>query len=1329
MAFGKSLTIAFILGFSLINAGTIGYFADIHTTKAGTRRSDVTGYTLKDRLLKEQVKRPEDDHIVGSHIVKVIPPTIAQLNPEDSQFCVSPLQPSASLPLKIKGVPPFLVDYIRYNFDGSLTRFQNVTIGEIDKVAAAAAAVGKPRSVRDYKLSVDRPGVYRLTKIREASDVEGRIKRASWADVVPCPEAKWILPNHDKTFDGDDGGNERIFDRCVNSGLFQFGMTLSGTPPLLASVVKRVGKAESVLDVETGNADFLEATITWSDEVPEEARSRVLAIIPKKIQVPVEVDVNVVEPHFFRIVQVQDARKNTLKYDVPNRDRQALLAADATSASAPATPKRATNLQTLERGDHLLIQVHDRPSAQFSKCESIKLRLGAENSTEIPLILSGTAPWSVHFSYAENQESLDAGQYDKLFFNDIQHSRVDVSVGRPGIYALLEVHDKFCPGSVQMPKTCLVQQTSPPQVEVKSEPIEQSCVGAIGAMVDLSFTGEPPFWITYDQIHNGVRRSYRVDVPKPRHILEFKPSNPGRYDYIFTKSPKLICVHFACPQHLFPIDAIKVGDANYIHGVPIKHQITQVIHPLSRAWFDSSALRNTLCTDDSVELPVVLEGSGPWRLSYEIMYESQKTQFVMDEIAKPKVTIHTPDLKEAGTYIVVLTSITDSNGCMWPLDTEDATIEVLAQRPAIYFESVGAVPVPVSFLAGQSARLPVILSGRPPFVVSYKSKDASGKRQFRFETSKHSDALEVWSPGVYELLEIRDKFCVGNVMSPNELEAVMIPRPKLQISSKEYETSDSKGTFIRPPVCEGSQDSLEVTLTGKPPFKVRYVHEWIPNSVGGSGEGDVGKAERQVREEQVGHRVLRIPMSVDKAGVHRYHFEAIADDHYRVYRPLNVDDPDPSARAVIVQQKIRALPDAWFMDGPEKSFRCLGDVLGRRDEEGKSENPDETTDQGDDDSGPYILIALSGQPPFELHISLQHESSSRPPNIRITNVTQTPFKFRPTTMSQVGRYTLQLEQVVDGSGCRRVFDQGLFDLSSTASGPGGAGGVAGTGGQAAVAVVDPVTGMKKVTRMTVQISDVARISPVHAPEGVCRGDMLSYSLQGTAPFKVSYTFEPFDGYGSPNWKPGVSLSSLSPAGADQTTDSNGKTTNRTRMVMKTMEQEVLDPVFYLYAGATGRVTITRVCNQIGCCIRPTGLSTIIYDLPRAYVDGGEDVEEDIREGDSTIIHIAFRGEPPFSFTYSRTMLQKPNTVAPGIPDGSVGGAAGTGAGAASSGGASTGGEVSPYEESFTITDINEYHHTIETSQEGLFQVTAVYDRNCGYPRVTQDPSKANAAVG
>ena len=115
----------------------------------------------------------------------------------------------------------------------------------------------------------------------------------------------------------------------------------------------------------------------------------------------------------------------------------------------------------------------------------------------------------------------------------------------PGSFVLVGVEDKFCKSKIPSSAKCVIQPVLPPSFAFTSSPIEESCFGAVGANVDLSFTGEAPFWLEYSLEKSALSGGdhHRVErIPHDREVfrknrasLVLKPKEPGVYRYIFDR--------------------------------------------------------------------------------------------------------------------------------------------------------------------------------------------------------------------------------------------------------------------------------------------------------------------------------------------------------------------------------------------------------------------------------------------------------------------------------------------------------------------------------------------------------------------------------------------------------------------------------------------------------------------------------------------------------------------------------------------------------------------------------------------------------------------------
>ena len=272
-----------------------------------------------------------------------------------------------------------------------------------------------------------------------------------------------------------------------------------------------------------------------------------------------------------------------------------------------------------------------------------------------------------------------------------------------------------------------------------------------------------------------------------------------------------------------------------------------------------------------------------------------------------------------------------------------------------------------------------------------------------------------------------------------------------------------------------------------------------------------------------GSSFAEINLETKSSGLHQYHFLALADGNYR--SAIQMKD------AWIVSQRVYSRPVAEFVDTDDKVFHCLSD------------EPGETT----------LPIKVTGEAPFKLALTQKHDNFEP---VTITRTVQDNqlqrkgllkiYNFDPGYLRAIGSYTFELVSISDASSC-------VSDLQKEN------------------------IGTDRSTKLSIHVADQAKISSNNAPI-VCVGDMLTYSLQGTPPFTIGYTWN------------GINMPELT----------------------------VDDPILTLFASEAGAVTITKVCNGMKCCNQNlNGMTTQVKGLPSAIVDGGEDLVEDIREGEFT----------------------------------------------------------------------------------------------------------------
>ncbi|ORZ08960.1 hypothetical protein BCR42DRAFT_382174 [Absidia repens] len=197
--------------------------------------------------------------------------------------------------------------------------------------------------------------------------------------------------------------------------------------------------------------------------------------------------------------------------------------------------------------------------------------------------------------------------------------------------------------------------------------------------------------------------------------------------------------------------------------------------------------------------------------------------------------------------------------------------------------------------------------------------------------------------------------------------------------------------------------------------------------------------------------------------------------------------------------------------------------------------------------------------------------------------------------------------------------------------------------------VSDVSGLPN-TELVIDALGIATITPLGACGAVCVGDQLEYSLSGEGPFTIAYEF-------------------------------NGRS------------EKVKSPTTKLsmIADKPGNLTILSVGNQRNKCQSfPKQLTSEIHQLPSSLVSGGQDIIENIQDGDMVQATVDLIGTPPFDFEWQRSELIWDHAKKHHYK-----------------------GKVL---ENHVVHGVNEYQYHINTSIEGIIEVVSIKDSFCQYPR-------------
>ena len=242
-----------------------------------------------------------------------------------------------------------------------------------------------------------------------------------------------------------------------------------------------------------------------------------------------------------------------------------------------------------------------------------------------------------------------------------------------------------------------------------------------------------------------------------------------------------------------------------------------------------------------------------------------------------------------------------------------------------------------------------------------------------------------------------------------------------------------------------------------------------------------------------------------------------------------------SSTILTVQQDVHAKPSARFTDVGKTYKYCKEEEMG-----------DE-----------IIPITFTGVAPFHLEIEIRHHANSKPEIVEIPHISERQYNFRiPHRVLALGTHAVTLRKVRDAHNCQKKMD---FDAP----------------------------------HVQVSVADTPTITPLEEQTDFCVGDRISYTLSGTPPFNVFYTFQDLK-----------------------------------------RKASVTTTTFKRIAEKPGEFRITGISDQRSTddCKAKTDIRKIIHEMPSVRISKGKTSTVGIHEGGEAEIFFEFGGIPPFQFT-------------------------------------------------------------------------------------------------
>ena len=937
--------------------------------------------------------------ILGKQIINILPEGSAILNPNQQSFCLNSTVTQLEIPILINQTEPVEMEILRIDIDTNVNEtivVKKKELASMLKKARKATKSSDPDDPLTLAYTVKRPGVYQLRKVLDQSKLLVRPRQSSLV-IATCPQAR-VKPT---------GGN-----RC-RSDLSNVALEVEGTAPL--SIKYRL----TVNGKPRGGSQF--QNLQPEDTISPLSRHTSQALVklgpedvswarPQIMTVPLNETLVSSGLWEYEVEEVQDGLGNFVSYvNVDDEDRPRSKIAGIRQA----------------------FEVHERPTAYLKGCNpQTPLRVPKGNAARLPVFYGSTGKQAIESAHAIEYLFTPRANIirDGYHSTDAESKKQTMKKGEQpiikeaGLYTIKAVSTEFCDGEVFEPTSCLLQNPPEPDLSISSEDIVDKCAGnPIGLRIGLDFVGSPPFTITYYEHKDGRKiRKPPLQVANLRSTMDLTPIDAGHYKYTFES----------------------ISDSVYSER-PLKNmELQQNVRPSAQARFLESSRPKQACIDDSVDFDVRFVGDAPWTLEYEVLHNGKRAKHTV-ETSDEHYTIRTGRLSSGGEYVMALTSVTDKANCKEYLK-EEARVNVRLERPKAYFGHIEGKQS-IMALEGRQIGLPLRLTGNGPWRLEYENLKTNDVKKETFQNA--NSYLDVKTDGTYQLLSVKDSFCPGLIdEKADQFDVSWVARPSLVVPDSTAVLEGDK--YIKEAVCEGDEDSFDVSLQGKclastsqyvlttpghAPFDVSYRQEFKDKK---------GKAA-SISERDI-HTVggsASIRSDTSKAGTYEYIFMKLADARY--------DHSKKHFSQLTVQQTVHPRPGARF-DKPGKTYSYCS-----REAEGEE----------------VIPITLEGVPPFFLEVEIKHQGTPRPEISSHKNIATNKYDLKIEHRKlHLGHSSISIRKVRDSRGCT---------LKPPPGGP----------------------------RVQISVHDAPTATALEDRTDFCVGERLSFALGGQVPFTVYYTFE------------------------------------------------------------------------------------------------------------------------------------------------------------------------------------------------------------------------------
>ncbi|KAL3952282.1 hypothetical protein ACCO45_013999 [Purpureocillium lilacinum] len=476
---------------------------------------------------------------------------------------------------------------------------------------------------------------------------------------------------------------------------------------------------------------------------------------------------------------------------IANRDKEISACLDSQTERANGIQDKRYRIKTasLSKGGEYILPLAAFKTSEGAapSCKTSSSSQSAGNGRG-----EGEAPWTI--SYRNLNESGQVLTKTATGANDY------LMVKSRGVYELVNVRDKQCPGTVDeaaskfkvdwfpRPQMFLVQTestTGSNDAFVKQE----VCEGDIDGF-EVKLQGSPPYHVEYEVIHKSVTGSSatlqkRFDAALPKAAISMDTSKAGQYKYRF----------FGLADNLYN------NDKSFNQLV-----VEQRVNAKPSASFTKPGQSFKYCMQEQEQedkIPITLTGVAPFSVEVEIKHQagSPPETYRVSSINSNSYRMPIPrEHLRLGTQQLRIRRVRDARGCQQKYEIGAPSIQIqLYDAPSIY-----ALESREDFCVGE--RIAYTLSGTPPFDITY---DFNGRWHAKSQTTNFRRIAE--KAGVFTITSISDK--ASECRAAVNLRKTIHPLPSVQIS---------RGKVSRVDIHEGNEVDILFEFWGTPPFEFTY---------------------------------------------------------------------------------------------------------------------------------------------------------------------------------------------------------------------------------------------------------------------------------------------------------------------------------------------------------------------------------------------------------------------------------------------------------------------------------------------------------------------------